>query len=170
MVGGVINAIPKPVLVAAGVIVLAVGILWMAYQKGYDSAVADYSVEAAKAADRAKEKQAEKQAEVNDYADKYYQALQRERERDNEINDTKRRFRALATANDSCVADLAHYRLFNEAADNPDLPENRRTRLIDEEADGLDAIQYSVDEYNAVAGQVNALIDIIEVSECFQPD
>jgi len=154
------NAIPKHVMVAAGVILCAVLVLWVVYQKGYDSAVAEYSVEAAKAAEVARKKQALDQAKINDLADKYYSAKQKEAERSNEIDDLKKSLRA---ANDEYAA----YRLFNEAANNPDLSEAVGSRRPDEERDGIDAVQYSVREYNRVAIKVNTLTDIIKSSECY---
>lgn len=158
-----INAIPKHILVAGGIIVLFCLALYLADKNGYSRAVADYSVEAALLAEEAGKRQAIEQRSVNDLADQYYQAMQREGEKANEINDLKKQLRATRDR-------FSAYRLFNEAANSPDLPENRRTQKPDEEEDGLDAIQYPVTEYNATAAQVNALIEIIESSECFKPD
>ena len=156
-----INAIPKPVMVAAGVILCALLVVLVAYQKGYDSAVAEYSVEAAKAAEVARKKQADDQAKINDLADKYYSAKQNEVERTNEIDAIKKKLRA---ANDKYAA----YKLFNQAANNQDLPEAIDSKRPDGERDGIDAIQYSVREFNRVAIKVNTLTAIIESSECYQ--
>jgi len=133
---------------------------------GYSDAVADYSVEAAILADESKKKQAIEQIAVNDLADQFYKAQENEREKSIEVDALKRalrRKRSMASGSDS------PYRLFNEAANSANLPDNPRTRLPDAERDSLDAIQYSVGEYNRVAKKVNTLIGIISGSECFKP-
>ena len=62
--------------------------------------------------------------------------------------------------------DYSAYVLFNEAASSEDLPKSHHLQKPDEESDGLDAIRYSVSEYNVKANQINALTAIIETLEC----
>jgi hypothetical protein len=147
----------------AGALVLA---YFIGDHVGYKDAVADYSVQAADLAQKAKKKQAIEQIAVNDLADQYYKAQEREHEKSIEVDALKR---ALRERDSMASNDDAPYRLFNEAANSANLPDNPRTQAPDAERDSLDAIQYSVAEFNRVAQKANTLTAIIAASECFKP-
>jgi len=139
------------------------GVYYISDKAGYTRAISEVNVEASKVAIEKAAKQAEDQKSVNHLAHLYQQAVKNEGSRKNEVDKLKSKLRA----NSVCRND-AIYGLWNESANSPNLPPSGRTREPDGEADGLDAIQYSIAEYNNAASQVNALIDVIRSSECYQ--
>ena len=98
---------------------------------------------------------------------RYNQALRNEQNREAELDETKQQLR-LARRNDPCGGsnrdepDYHIYRMYNAAADSPDLPAGDYLKRPDPEADGLDAIQNSVGEIIAARLRTRALIAIIE--------
>ena len=98
---------------------------------------------------------------------RYNQAVTNERNREAELDETKRQLR-LARRPDNCDGghrnepDYRIYRMYNAAADSPDLPAGDYLKRPDPEADGLDAIQDSARETIDARLYAIALIGIIE--------
>lgn len=157
---------------AGGVIALILLSVYMADMNGFNRAVAEYSVEAAIAADKAKTKQAIEQGVVNDLADQYQQVVDRENKRLSEISSLRRRIRATSRcsngdSSDNYVSGLIE--LHNTASNSPDLPKAAHPREVNEETDAATIISDSAADYINVAVQTRKLIEIIESSECFKP-
>lgn len=167
-------AIPKSIMVGAGVIVLIGMAVFMADKNGYNRAIKAVNAEAAVAAKDAKDKQAADQKAINDLAGQFYESTEQLHKKTTELNSLKNRLRrSYAEPKPDCFCrpgDVmpAVYRMFNEAADNPDLPQLVGTVKPDDAGDGLEAIQRAVTEYNKVAIQLNTLQDVVKSSECFE--
>jgi hypothetical protein len=134
--------------------------------------MAVYSKQVAAVAEHAKDQQASLQAELTRAVDKYYLSKETSQAHSAALQSTINKLRGerhgKCDENGTTRTVLpAIYRVFNQAADHPDLSAAIGSRIPDAEADGLDAVQYSVTEYNRIALQANALIEIIESSPCF---
>lgn len=150
----------KTAVIIPILILLVIGLVYVADKNGYNRANSEYAIEVSKLLASAKLAQAEKQVEINNLAHIYNESLDDQREKIYEIDKLKKSLRDISD-------DLAHYRLFNEASNSEHLPDSIHTRPFDREADGIDAIQIAVMAYNSAAIQVNSLIDLIHSSECF---
>lgn len=152
--------------------VICAALIYTAYNEGessgYNEGKKEILEKVIKAEKEAQKKQAESQTKAVTASNKYQEALRHEQARTVELNDTIKTLRNKRTVcpdNDS-FPDYSHYILFNESADTDKLQESGHIQFPDEEADGLDAIQYSIAEYNRVAAQTNSLIEIIEGLDC----
>ena len=130
------------------------------------------------------EQQAALQAEINTVTDNYHQALKAGEIQNAQVEDYKtmlRREIAEAKAQQCEGQDssdivhtgpvklAAHYRLFNEAADHPELSGAVGSRIPDEAGDGLDAIQACLRERHELALQLNHLINVIKIFPNYHP-
>lgn len=168
-------AIPKRALVVGGIIIIAGACVFLADRNGYHRAVAKYNAEAAQAADEAKRKQAEQQKALTAVTDEYYKAIEGQRDITRRLDAYKKKLRG--QPDDQACNKRIHgsvlpavYRMFNEAADHPDLPTTIGTRQPDAAGDGLEAIQACFEERHRYAIQVNTLQGIIRQSDCFISD
>ena len=131
--------------------------------QGYDRAKLEYAEIANKALQEAAEKLLVTQGEVTTITDLNNEAKLNEIIKSTKLNATIKKLRDRHTA---CVNDYSAYRLFNEAANSQDLPKSNSVQIPDEEKDSLDAIQYTVREYNVCAIQLNTVTDILGTLEC----
>jgi len=165
-------AIPQRLLVAGGIAAACAALLFLADRNGYSRAVAKYSAEAAQAAEDAKQDQAAQQAKIIAVNDALQKALERNRATAQRLERTKEKLREQdhAHTSDRTIHGTvlpAVYRMFNAAADHPDLPAADGSRIPDAAGDGLDAIQACFQERHRYGLQLNALQQIIRTSDCF---
>jgi hypothetical protein len=160
--------------IAGGVLVtVACAGLYGAFAYGKSVERAENNARVAAAVEAAKKKQAKDQKSVNDLADQYYQAVEKNVEIASNLNKLKAELRKTRNAPPpECNPFLppvvpAIYRMFNQATSHPDLPQAVGTRVPDEAGDGLDAVQYCGTEAARLAIKVNALQGVIRQSECF---
>ena len=120
------------------------------------------------------------QAAINDLGSLYHESVASLSARDAELNNLKQQLRrersdanqnsclekSLALHDGSGSAIAPHYRLFNEAIRHSSLPASTDTQEPDGEADGLDAISYSVREYNALAVRLLVLQNAVRKLPC----
>jgi hypothetical protein len=136
--------------------------------QGYSRALLEYSQIVNDALQAAAIELQKTQTKVSTITDKNNEARINEQIKSSKLESTIKTLRnkkpVCADGNDT--PDFAPYILFNEAASSEDLPKSNHIQKPDAEADGLDAIQYSVSEYNGAASQVNALTAILGTLEC----
>ena len=167
-----LNVISKPVLVAVGAVVCAGGLFYLADKNGYNRAIAKVNAETAKVIEKAKAQQAESQQAITQVVDQYYMAIEGRQALQDRLTQYKAQLRGQTDApacenSDNGTVLPAIYRMYNAAADHPDLPEAVGARLPDAAGDGLDAIQFAVESRHAEAIKVNALQKLMRESGCF---
>lgn len=164
--------IPK-VYVAFGAFALAASAAYGLVQYGRALERADNNALVAAAVEEALQEQTALQAQMTAVVDHYYETIQVSREYSNRLQSTINELRGQRDAS-GCETGVhatalpAVYRVFNEAADHPALPDAVGTRVPDAAGDGFDAIQACFEERHHYALRVVVLQDVIKQAPCIK--